>query len=87
MKSFVAAAVLTLCAGSLVAQRQPTNFFREPVGRPSTAMDPQLQGVGIDQRLNAQLPLDLEFKDEQGQTVKLGSYFGKRPVVIAPVVH
>ena len=34
-----------------------------------------------EQRLNVQVPLDLEFRDESGQAVKLGDYFGKRPVV------
>jgi protein SCO1 len=40
------------------------------------------QGVGIDQHLGAQIPLDATFKDETGKTVTLGSYFGKKPVVL-----
>ena len=32
----------------------------------------------FEQRLNEQLPLDLPFKDEAGQTVKLGDYFGQQ---------
>jgi protein SCO1/2 len=43
--------------------------------------------VGIDQHLNEQLPLDLAFRDESGQTVRLGQYFGKRPVVISLVYY
>jgi len=46
-----------------------------------------LKEVGIDQHLNEQLPLDLAFRDESGQTVKLGQYFGKRPVVISLVYY
>ena len=46
-----------------------------------------LKHVGIDQKLDAQVPLDLQFKDETGKTVKLGDYFGKRPVVLAPVYY
>lgn len=39
--------------------------------------------VGIDQNLDAPVPLDLEFKDETGKTVKLGDYFqSKKPVLI-----
>jgi protein SCO1/2 len=38
--------------------------------------------VGIDQHLNEQVPLDLEFSDESGNTVKLGDYFGKKPVIL-----
>ena len=48
---------------------------------------PQLQGVGIDQRLNNQVPLDLKFRDETGQTVTLGSYFGKKPVILSLVYY
>src|SRR5712664_2713834 len=46
-----------------------------------------LREVGIDQHLNEQLPLDLSFQDEHGQTVKLGQYFGKKPVVLALVYY
>lgn len=38
--------------------------------------------VGIDQNLDAKIPLDLGFKDENGKSVKLGDYFGKKPVLI-----
>ncbi len=48
---------------------------------------PQLRGVGIDQRLNNQVPLNLKFRDETGQTVILGSYFGKRPVILSLVYY
>ncbi len=46
-----------------------------------------IKQVGIDQKLNNQVPLDLEFQDETGKTVKLRDYFGKRPVVLAPVYY
>lgn len=39
--------------------------------------------VGVEQNLDAQVPLDLEFKDETGNTVKLGDYFNKKkPILI-----
>jgi protein SCO1/2 len=41
-----------------------------------------LKKVGFDQQLNAQVPLDLEFMDENAKTVKLGDYFGKKPVIL-----
>jgi len=41
-----------------------------------------LRNVGFDQRLNEQVPLDAEFSDESGKTVKLGDYFGSKPVVL-----
>jgi protein SCO1/2 len=38
--------------------------------------------VGFDQKLGADVPRDLEFRDEQGRVVHLGDYFGKRPLVL-----
>ncbi len=46
-----------------------------------------LKHVGIDQHLDAQLPLDLKFRDEVGREVRLGDYFGKRPVVLSMVYY
>ena len=46
-----------------------------------------VRGVGIDQNLNAQVPLDLTFKDETSQTVRLGQYFRQKPVVLALVYY
>ncbi|NOT55052.1 MAG: SCO family protein [Deltaproteobacteria bacterium] len=39
--------------------------------------------VGLDQRLDSQLPLDLTFSDESGKKVQLGDYFGKKPVILS----
>ena len=46
-----------------------------------------LQDVKIEQKLNEQLPLDLTFRNEQGETVRLGDYFGKKPVVLSLVYY
>lgn len=46
------------------------------------ALPAVLEGVGFDQRLNAQIPLDLTFTDETGAAVQLGQYFGSKPVVL-----
>jgi len=43
---------------------------------------PMLRNVGIDQRLGKKLPLDALFQDEVGRPVRLGQYFGPRPVVL-----
>ena len=53
----------------------------------ASVLPPQLRGVGIDQRLNNQVPLDLKFRDETGQIVTLGSYFGKKPVILSLVYY
>jgi protein SCO1/2 len=44
-----------------------------------------LQQVGIDQHLSQGIPLDLTFKDENGQTVQLRQYFGSKPVILTLV--
>ena len=46
-----------------------------------------LKSVTIEQKLDSQLPLDAAFRDEKGNTVPLGKYFGKRPVVLALVYY
>jgi protein SCO1 len=46
-----------------------------------------VRGVGIDQNLNAQIPLELIFKDDTGQTVRLGQYFRQKPVVLTLVYY
>jgi len=53
-----------------------------PSGLPSV-----LKEVGIDQKLNQPLPGDAVFKDETGNEVRLDSYFGKRPIVLALVYY
>lgn len=53
-----------------------------------TVAPPGLEGVGIDQRLNEPVPLNLTFKDEQGKTVRLGDYFHDgRPVIVNLVYY
>ncbi len=56
--------------------------FGQPYGRP-----PALRGVGIDQKLNYLVPLDLQFKDEAGKTVRLADYFHGKPVVLSLVYY
>jgi protein SCO1/2 len=46
-----------------------------------------LNGVGIAQNLNAQLPLSLTFTDDQGKQVQLASYFGRKPAILALVYY
>ena len=47
------------------------------------AQQPQLPArADLEQKLGAQIPLDLTFTDESGQTVPLRRYFGSRPVVL-----
>lgn len=47
----------------------------------------QLEDVGIDQRLNEKIPLELRFKDETGQMVQLDQFFGTKPVILTLVYY
>jgi len=44
-----------------------------------------LKEVGVDQKLNDSIPLDLTFHDEHGNLVALRQYFGTKPVILALV--
>jgi len=50
-------------------------------------MPSPFQRIGFDQRVGQQVPADLVFRDETGRTVRLGDYFGKRPVVLSLVYY
>jgi len=65
----------------------PLYGARPETGSPSTGLPTALRDVKIEQKLDQQLPLDLVFRDERGQPVKLGQYFGKKPVVLAFVYY
>src|SRR5262249_46320129 len=50
--------------------------------RAQSNLPPLLRDFGFDQRLNEQVPLDLVFKDETGQSLQLGAYFHTKPVIL-----
>ena len=45
-------------------------------------LDKELEGVTIVEHLDEQLPLDLEFTNEEGRTIALGDLFGERPIIL-----
>ena len=49
----------------------------------SSAIPAPLREIGFDQNLDQPVPLDAAFTDERGRVVRLGEYFGTRPVVLA----
>jgi protein SCO1/2 len=73
------------------AQRSGGGLYSRPpdVGRQQTNVTPEtLKNIGIDQRLNEQLPLDAVFHDEEHKAIKLGDFFGQgKPVIIALVYY
>jgi protein SCO1 len=78
------AAVAALAQPRQLAPVQPSISMQDSSVRP--ALPDALKGVGIDQKLDAQIPLDLNFRDEYGRTVALSTYFQSgKPVLLAPV--
>lgn len=75
--------LLSVCA-PIPANAQGLGGVEEPVGIPSNAstLPAILHGVGFQQRIGSQIPLDDTFTDETGKTVSLRSYFGNVPVVL-----
>jgi protein SCO1/2 len=69
----IALAAATILCGSAAAQQ---------LGLPA-----MIRGVGIEQNLNTQVPLELTFTDEAGQAVRLGQYFRGKPVVLSLVYY
>jgi protein SCO1/2 len=82
----LAAALFVIATGQLLAQSSPS---RNPMmnggimSPPAKQRPPNLEFVGIEQHLNAEVPGDLTFTDETGKTVRLDDYFGHgRPVIL-----
>lgn len=86
--SVIALMALTLPAlaqGPLPQQTQPQ--IVRPESAPKNTLPEPLRKVGIDQRLNEQIPLGLIFRDEEGREVELGKYFGTKPVILSLVYY
>jgi protein SCO1/2 len=76
----------TLAPFSATAYAQAGRSRPDP-GVSASQQPAVLKEIGIDQKLDGKLPLDAEFSDESGAPVKLGQFFGERPVVLALVYY
>ena len=65
----------------------PVAGYRREPGLAASVVPQPIREVGFDQRLDERVPLDVEFRDEQGRLVRLGEYFGHKPVVLAFVYY
>jgi len=71
-----------------LSSAQPTGPMSvPPPGIVASDQIPILREVGIDHKLDALVPPDLEFADETGRPVRIGDYVGRRPVVLALVYY
>jgi protein SCO1/2 len=58
-------------------------FFSIAPSPAHTEQDELLPNIGVDEKLGAQLPLDLAFIDQDGKTVRLKDYIAGRPVILS----
>jgi protein SCO1/2 len=54
---------------------------------PANVRPPGLKNVGIEQHLGQAIPPELAFRDEAGQAVRLGDYFGRKPMILNLVYY
>ncbi len=66
---------------------QVSGYGEKSMGDSADKASPLLDKISITQRLNAQLPLALNFVDETGKTIQLADYFGKHPAILALVYY
>jgi len=60
----------------------PTSGYKREPGMSASQVPAALREIGFDQNIDQRIPLDTAFRDEAGRRVELGSYFGRRPVVL-----
>lgn len=76
---------ISRCSVLLLALLTPPAFADSLA--PAQASKGILSSVGFDQNLDAQLPLGLPFRDEAGHEVRLGDFFGNKPVILNLVYY
>jgi len=80
---FIGSFVLALAIASWGQAMRGGGIMAPPANR----RPPGLANVGIEQHLNQQIPQHLTFLDETGKAVRLGDYFGKRPMILNLVYY
>ena len=84
-RSLLSARILRILALIVLSiAPQTTALAHEPE---SSQVPPFLKGVDFKPILNSQIPLDLEFHDEQGNLAPLGEYVAGKPVLLALVYY
>ncbi len=76
-----------LLAGSAFAQGMMGDSNTGPERKTPIDINAVRKEVSFDQKLGADVPLELSFRDETGALVELKSFFGKKPVILTPVYY
>jgi protein SCO1/2 len=76
--------ILLILASTFAFSQAMTTGIMSP---PANARPPHLQNVGIEQKLDAQVPANLAFTDDTGRPVHLGDYYGKKPLILNLVYY
>src|SRR5271163_585571 len=87
-RAALAAAAATIAAAAflVLAPGAAAQLASDPMQ--SVGVRPELlKQVGIDQKLNQSIPLDLTFRDENGAPVQLAQFFGQKPVILTLVYY
>ena len=80
--------ILTIIAALLIsAPAFGQGMTKGMMSPPANVRPPGLKNVGIEQHLDEQIPPDLSFRDETGKPVRLGDYFGKKPMILNLVYY
>src|ERR1700675_3595556 len=82
----LATAAATAVAFLVLAPGSAAQLASDPMQ--SVGVRPELlKQAGIDQKLNQSIPLNLAFRDENGQNVELAQFFGQKPVILTLVYY
>lgn len=83
--------ILSLALLSILVLAPPASAQYNPPPVPTVRQSGEAPGIlkeiGVDQKLDNQVPLDTEFLDEHGKKVTLADYAGKRPIVLNLVYY
>ncbi|MGA7925050.1 MAG: SCO family protein [Candidatus Sulfotelmatobacter sp.] len=80
-------AARVLLAVALLAASAWGQMNNGVMSAPANSRPPRLENVGLEQHLNAQVPPDLTFRDDTGKIVKLGDYYGHKPLILNLVYY
>ncbi|MFZ0820515.1 MAG: SCO family protein [Candidatus Acidiferrales bacterium] len=80
--ALIFSAIFTLMLIVTGGVRAQDILSQNPSGKPEV-----LDKVGLDQKLNSQIPLDLTFRDEQGKTVTLRQLMNGKPAILELVYY